>query len=98
MNATIINKIFKKSPTGKKTIEQKLIKLSEEIGELNQAYLRLINLKTKTLDDPKTLFIEESCDCFIAVLDVLAHNQYNKNKIKQIFNKKLKKWEISKNR
>lgn len=80
----------------KKTIEQRTLKLAEEIGELSQAILSQTNAcgcgyKNKSKQD----ITEECLDVIIVASSIISQNYNNEVDIgivKDIYNKKLTKW------
>jgi len=82
---------------------QKVIKLSEEAGELSQAFLKFDgskNTSTSTKGKVEDV-LEEACDCINVAADII--NALTKDKpvlelyTKQLFQKKLDKWEAKQN-
>lgn len=96
----IIERI-RNSDTTFKNLDRKMIKLSEEVGELAEAYLGITsdwNFKNKTEDD----FKEEAVDVLLVIFDILLtqtplektlSNYEIDDKILKIIDKKMKKWE-----
>ena len=68
---SLLNRVRVANPKrNKKNIHRRLLKLGEEYGEVNQAYLAVTsknNLKQKTWYDVR----EELCDVIIVALDIL---------------------------
>jgi len=90
---------FYRSPAN---IGRRLRKLSEEIGELNQAELSLTSLhnnKGKTWED----VLEEAVDCTILSIDIaLTHeltvtDEEQRKLFYEMFNKKIEKWLVKVN-
>ena len=73
-------------------VGRRIIKLSEELGELSEAYLSYTNpnsYKNKQYED----IIEEAVDCAIVSLDILVTLiKEDKQLAYTVFEKKLNKW------
>jgi NTP pyrophosphatase (non-canonical NTP hydrolase) len=82
---------------------QKVIKLSEESGELSQAFLKFDKAKNTSASAGGKVedVLEEACDVLNVTIDII--NALTKNKpvlelyTKQLFQKKLDKWEAKQN-
>lgn len=97
----IIDKVWEANR--KRTMDifaRRLLKLGEEYGEANQAYLSVSsenNSKNKTWDDVR----EELVDCIIVAVDLYCHEMPDEDKttletkiasLHSMLDKKLKKW------
>lgn len=75
----------------------KVLKLSEEAGEVAQATLKYIGSKnvSKSADvkDPKMLVLEELCDTINVAVDIINALDVTEDEVIQMFEKKLDKWE-----
>jgi len=75
----------------------KVVKLSEETGEVAQVSLKYINSsnvsKSVTDEDPKELVLEELCDVINTALDLINSLGVSDEEVKVMFDKKLDKWE-----
>lgn len=97
-NKTLVNfeEIQKLTEIDKKTIEQRVLKLTEETGEVAQAILSNTNAcgcgyKNKSNHD----ITEECLDVIIVASSIISQNYENEvdiELIKEIYNKKLGKW------
>lgn len=75
----------------KETVSRRLHKLTEEVGEVAEAYLSTTsptNLKGKTEED----ILEESVDCAIMALDI-ALTYGSRDEVVAMFDEKIAKWE-----
>lgn len=70
-----------------------LIKLGEETGELNEAYLRSIGYKKGKDTDALSDMQEECVDSLIMVLDIANKLKISKPQLYKLLDKKLDKWE-----
>lgn len=81
----------------KKSLMERALKLSEEVGEVSQAVLSSSNVcgcgyKEKTKED----IVEECLDVIIVASSIISQsydNEINMDEIVNIYKKKLKKWE-----
>lgn len=75
----------------------KALKLSEEVGEVSQAILKLIGSKNVSksadVDDPRALVLEELMDCSNIIVDIINVLGFTDAEAKAMFEKKLDKWE-----
>lgn len=75
----------------------KLIKVQEEVGELAQAFLahsKSKNTSKSALSENTRLnILEESCDVINVVIDIINAFNFSDEETKEMFSKKLKKWE-----
>ncbi len=83
------------APRETKTIEQRFIKLNEEIGELAVALLHLRGLKNtdKTKKEIKENILEEICDSLNVLYSIASSHKFSQEQIVDMMNKKLDKWE-----
>lgn len=75
----------------------KVIKLSEETGELSQAFLHLANSANVSRsalngNDPKLNVLEEACDVINVAMDIINKLEFEDDVVKEMFNTKLLKW------
>ena len=84
----------------KNPIERKVIKINEELGEFNQAILGYIQASNASGsvsrlegDEKRALVLEEGCDVLNSTLNVLFSEGFSDDEIRNMFNKKLTKWE-----
>ena len=97
-NKTLVNfeEIQKLTSIDKKSLVERTLKLSEEVGEVAQAVLSYSNAcgcgyKNKSKED----IIEECLDVIIVASAIISQNYDNKidiENIKKIYNEKLEKW------
>jgi NTP pyrophosphatase (non-canonical NTP hydrolase) len=92
---TFIKRILKLSPKEKKTIDERFMKLNEEIGEIAIAILQSRGLKhtNKSKKEIKENILEEICDSIIVLLSMAGYFKYTDRQIKIMIHKKLDKWE-----
>lgn len=76
-------------------LSNKVIKLSEESGELSQAYLKFAGCKnvSASAGDGRLGILEESCDVINVTIDIINSLGYTSEEVKAMFDKKLSKWE-----
>ncbi len=79
---------------------QKIIKLGEESGEIDQAFLRYVGAlnvsKSAEADDEETLglkLLEECCDVMNVTMDIINFLGFSDEDVKKMFEKKLAKWQ-----
>jgi len=97
-NKTLVNfeEIQKLTSIDKKSLVERTLKLSEEVGEVAQAVLSYSNAcgcgyKNKSKED----IIEECLDVIIVASAIISQNYDNKidiENIKKIYHEKLEKW------
>lgn len=77
------------------SMEQKMIKLTEETGELAQAMLKMLGAKnvSASAGETKDHVLEEICDVLNVTLDMVNALGFNEAEAKAMFDKKLDKWE-----
>lgn len=75
----------------------KALKLSEETGEVSQAVLKYLGSKNVSksadVEDPKMLVLEELCDVLNVAVDMINALEVTEEDVKDMFEKKLDKWE-----
>ena len=80
------------------SVENKLLKLGEEVGELNRAWLALVGANNASRDANKNEVevMEEAIDVFIVIYDIIRNLEKKLNisqdKTEKILEKKIKKW------
>lgn len=84
------------------SLERKLLKLSEESGELAQEVLAFVGSlnASKSADGTKNSVLEEACDVINVIVDIVnavADDEDAEQFVIQIFEKKLDKWEGKQN-
>lgn len=92
----MLNTINELTKLDKKTLVERALKLTEEVGEVAESVLSYTNAcgcgyKDKNKDD----VIEECVDAIIVSLSIISQandNNIPEDKIKSIFNEKLGKW------
>jgi len=80
---------------------QKVLKVSEESGELSQAFLAMDKSKNVSKsahsDTPELKVMEEACDVINCALDViysiLEEHPHLSKEVKDLYERKLDKWE-----
>jgi len=75
------------------SIPTSLIKLGEEVGELNEAYLRSIGYKKGKESDANQDLKEECVDTLIMILDIANKLDITKKELYTLLDIKLDKWE-----
>lgn len=77
------------------SLEQKIIKLFEEGGELSQATLKYIGAKnvSASAGQTKDHVLEECCDVLNVTLDIINALGFTTEEARTMFDKKLDKWE-----
>lgn len=76
-------------------LTNKIIKLSEEVGELSQAYLKYIGSKNFSVSagNTKAHVLEELCDVMNVSIDILNKMGFDDSEALEMFERKLNKWE-----
>ena len=77
-------------------MSSKVIKLSEEVGELSQAFLKYIgskNVSASAGENTKENMLEETLDSIIVAMDIVNALGFEDIEVKNMFNKKLSKWD-----
>lgn len=79
----------------KQTIENMLLKLMEEVGELSCDILKIKQYKVNTEDKKDVLANakEEVVDCFAILINISEKLDISDEEMVKIFGKKLKKWD-----
>lgn len=79
----------------KQTIENMLLKLMEEVGELSCDILKIKQYKVNTEDKKDVLANakEEVVDCFAILINISEKLDISDKEMAKIFGKKLKKWD-----
>ena len=77
----------------------RIVKLGEELGEVQEAYLRMVGRKSasgKTKEQLRADVVEELVDTMIMTMDVLCGLKFTKKKkLRKLIKAKLEKWENS---
>lgn len=93
MNKNLLDYIKELSKADKKTLEQKSLKLQEEVGELAKAVLPYTNaFATKRLFTTREQILEESVDSLLCALSIAYDLQYSDEEIEQMIKEKCEKW------
>jgi len=83
-------------------IEKKVMKLFEEGGELSQAMLKYVKSPNVSASadvvDVRALVMEECMDVTNVILDIVNAMGFNDDECKEMFDKKLNKWEAKQKR
>ena len=90
----IRQRINRLSKLDNKTIQEKCIKIQEEVGELSAEILKLHGKKGSNGLNKKQIednILEECCDIIIVTHSLLHKMAYSRNRIKNAFNRKLDK-------
>lgn len=90
----ILKEILALSKKDKRTLDQRFIKLHEEVGELAQAVLQHKGLKSSTKNklQIKENILEEYCDSIITLTTIIAAYRFPHNKIQSMLRTKSNKW------
>ncbi len=88
---TKVENLNKMDSTNGATLADRVIKLSEECGEVSQAYLKSCVLGSKSAEHSSIL--EECCDVINVALDIIAELKTTDEEAKEMFERKLNKWE-----
>ena len=77
-----------------KIIERKIMKLSEEVGEINQEILKFTNSPnaSKSAVGTRLSVIEECIDAMIVLEDLLSHLETTEEEREKIQARKVRKW------
>jgi hypothetical protein len=94
------DRVIKLSYIDNDILSNKVIKLSEECGELSSAYLGYSNSKNVSASAGKDKLdvLEESCDVINVAMDIINSLGFTSEEVKMMFDKKLSKWEIKQDR
>ena len=76
-------------------LELKVMKLSEEVGELSQAALKQIgaNNVSASASHSADAVLEEACDVLNVTLDIIISMGFKRKEVENMFSTKLDKWE-----
>ncbi len=94
-----MEKIFKRAQdigkNTKATIERRIVKMNEELGEFCEAHLESVDFKEndKSKEELREHLLEEGCDVFLMSLDLLIKAGFDLKEIIPMAQKKLDKWE-----
>lgn len=82
------------SPTQYGSLESRMIKLQEEVGELLAEVLRMSGFKSSNLSESeiRKRILLESCDCLIMILDIMVHQEFNESEIVGMCENQISKW------
>jgi len=91
---TFIRRILLASLKEPKTLDERFIKLNEEVGEIAVAILNFRGLKntTQTKKEIKENILEEICDSLIVLISMASSHKFTENQIHKMIDKKLDKW------
>ena len=78
-------------------LDEKIIKLFEEGGELAQAILAYKGCPTASASGNADDILQECCDVMNVVLDIVNFMEFTSEEAEAMFNKKLNKWESKQN-
>lgn len=92
---TYVKRILRMSKKETKTLEQRFIKLNEEVGELAVAILQSKGLKgsNKTKKQIRDNILEETCDALNVLYSIASWHKFTKAQIEKMMHKKLDKWQ-----
>jgi NTP pyrophosphatase (non-canonical NTP hydrolase) len=92
---TYVTRILKMSHRELKTLDQRFMKLGEEVGELAVGILQSQGLKgtNKSKQKIRDNILEEICDCLNALYSIASFHGFTENKIIKKMHKKLDKLE-----
>jgi NTP pyrophosphatase (non-canonical NTP hydrolase) len=92
---TYVKRILKMSPKESKTLDQRFMKLNEEVGELAVGILQSQGLKgtDKTKKQIKDNILEEICDSLNVLYSIASWHGFTEKQIIKKMHKKLDKWE-----
>ncbi|QYK66819.1 MULTISPECIES: MazG-like family protein [Paenibacillus] len=78
----------------KKTLEQMVLKLSEEVGETSQAMLSYVNASGSEYKQLSISDVKEECaDVILVALSLFYKLSSNEEELQEFLNKKVNKWE-----
>ncbi|QDY82125.1 hypothetical protein FQU75_01235 [Paenibacillus polymyxa] len=90
----ILKKIQYLSTQEKKTLEQMVLKLSEEVGETSQAMLSYMNANGSEYKQLNISDVKEECaDVILVALSLFYKLSSNEEELQQFLSKKVNKWE-----
>jgi NTP pyrophosphatase (non-canonical NTP hydrolase) len=92
---TYVKRILKASPRETKTIDERFMKLNEEVGEIAVAILHSRGLKhtDQSKKEMRENILEEICDSIIVLYSMASWHKFTEKQITKMMNKKLDKWE-----
>lgn len=94
----MIERIIKLSKKENKTNEQMLLKLSEEVGEVSQAYLSMAHASGSDYKDKNEKdYQEELVDSLMMISTLLVKSGISKEELLNLLEKKCNKWESKQN-
>ena len=89
-----VDRIWEISQNEPMTVDQQIMKIMEELGELSEA--RLISVGLKDSDDSDEYKIEhvleEGCDVVLMSISILVACGFTKDQVSGMIHKKLDKW------
>ncbi|MGZ0040699.1 MazG-like family protein [Paenibacillus ottowii] len=90
----ILKKIQYLSSQEKKTLEQMVLKLSEEVGETSQAMLSYMNANGSEYKQLNISDVKEECaDVILVALSLFYKLSSDEEELQQFLSKKVSKWE-----
>ena len=92
----LIEKLSAKDSLETVPMSNKIIKAQEEMGELSAAFLKFIgskNVSASQNNKGKDDVLEEACDVINVVIDIINNLDYTDLEVREMFSKKLAKWE-----
>ncbi|KZE77001.1 hypothetical protein A9P44_08180 [Paenibacillus polymyxa] len=90
----ILKKIQYLSSQEKKTLEQMVLKLSEEVGETSQAMLSYMNANGSEYKQLNISNVKEECaDVILVALSLFYKLSSDEEELQQFLSKKVSKWE-----
>ncbi len=90
----ILKKIQYLSTQEKKTLEQMVLKLSEEVGETSQAMLSYMNANGSEYKQLNISDVKEECaDVILVALSLFYKLSSDEEELQQFLSKKVDKWE-----
>ncbi|MCV9950632.1 MazG-like family protein [Paenibacillus polymyxa] len=90
----ILKKIQYLSTQEKKTLEQMVLKLSEEVGETSQAMLSYMNANGSEYKQLNISDVKEECaDVILVALSLFYKLSNNEGELQEFLSKKVDKWE-----
>ncbi|PNQ81336.1 MULTISPECIES: MazG-like family protein [Paenibacillus] len=90
----LLKKIQYLSTQEKKTLEQMVLKLSEEVGETSQAMLSYVNASGSEYKQLSISDVKEECaDVILVALSLFYKLSSNEEELQEFLNKKVNKWE-----
>ncbi|ADO55996.1 hypothetical protein NS115_23430 [Paenibacillus jamilae] len=90
----LLKKIQYLSTHEKKTLEQMVLKLSEEVGETSQAMLSYMNANGSEYKQLNISDVKEECaDVILVALSLFYKLSNNEGELQEFLSKKVDKWE-----